>query len=163
MPNVVVDTNVWATAGKSIAEVETSEEADCIEHCTDWIAEFLDGDYRLIVDSIGKVIDEYQYYILPGRFPESELNRLYSELWGRLEYVDIEFDAAGHAVLPESVSFHDPADRKFVALALACDPYAPIFNAADTDWAKEREQLAEQGLTIYELCPDYIHLRMSAS
>jgi len=162
MLNVVVDTNVWATAGKSVAEVRTVEEADCIEHCADWIVEFLDGDYKLIVDSIGKVIDEYQYYILPGRFPESELNRLYSELWGRLEYVNIEFDMAGYAVLPETVSFHDPADRKFVALALACEPHAPIYNAADTDWAKERDQLVEHGLTIHELCPGYIQHMMPA-
>ena len=161
MLKVVVDTNVWATAGKSIAEVETIEEADCIEHCADWIVEFLDGNYKLIVDSIGKVIDEYQYYILPGRFPESELNRLYSELWGRLEYVEIEFDEGGHAVLPKTVFFHDPADRKFVALALACDPYAPIYNATDTDWAKEHEELANHGLTIREICPEYIAMRLS--
>ncbi|MDE2634731.1 MAG: hypothetical protein OXI30_00080 [Chloroflexota bacterium] len=162
MPEVVVDTNVWATAGKTITEVETLEEADCIEHCADWIVEFLDGGYKLLVDSLGKVIEEYNYYILPGRFPESELNRLYSELWGRLEYVDIEFDNSGSAVLPAAISFHDPADRKFVALALARDPYAPIYNAADTDWAKEREKLAEHGLTIYEICPDYIEQKRAS-
>lgn len=156
MLKVVVDTNVWATAGKTIAEVDTIEEADCIEHCADWIVEFLDGNFKLIVDSNGKVIDEYNYYILPGRFPESELNRLYSELWGRLEFVDIEFDEAGYAVLPEIVCFHDPADRKFVALALACDPYAPIYNATDTDWTKEREQLIANDLIVEELCPEYI-------
>ncbi len=156
MLKVVVDTNVWATAGKTIAEVDTIDEADCIERCADWIVEFLDGNYKLIVDSNGKVIDEYNYYILPGRFPESELNRLYSELWGRLEYVDIEFDEAGHAVLPETVFFHDPADRKFVALALACDPYAPIYNTTDTDWTKEREQLIASDIIVKELCPEYI-------
>ena len=162
MPKVVVDTNVWATAGKTIAEVETIEEADCIENCANWIVEFLDGNYKLVVDSNGVVINEYNYYILPGRFPESELNRLYSELWGRLEYVDIEFDETGHAILPENVFFHDPADRKFVALALACDPYAPIYNAADTDWAKEHDQLALHSLTIHELCPDYIARKMTS-
>lgn len=63
MLKVVVDTNVWATAGKTIAEVDTIDEADCIERCADWIVEFLDGNYKLIVDSNGKVIDEYNYYI----------------------------------------------------------------------------------------------------
>ena len=161
MPEVVVDTNVWATAGKTIAEVETVEEADCIEHCTEWIVGFLDGDSKVLVDSMGKVIEEYTDYILPGQLTESELNRLYSELWGRLEYVDIEFDDFGSAVLPAAISFHDPADRKFVALALARDPHAPIYNAADSDWAKEREQLAAHGLTIHELCPNYIAQKLT--
>ena len=156
MLRVVVDTNVWATAGKSIADVYTIEEADCIEHCTDWIMELLDGPRKVIVDTDGKVIDEYTFYILHGRFPESELHRLYSELWGRLEQVEIEFDEAGYAVLPEALKFHDPADRKFVALALAVDPYAPIYNATDTDWTKEREQLEAAGIFVEELCPDYI-------
>jgi len=65
-------------------------------------------------------------------------------------------DQAGHAILPASLSFRDPADRKFTALALTCEPPAPIYNASDTDWAKERRRLAKQRIRIRELCPEYI-------
>ena len=117
----------------------------------------------VVVDSSSKVIDEYMTYILPGRFPESKLNQLFSELWGRMVYVDIGFDDNGEVILPLGVEFHDPADRKFVALAMSLVPYAPIYNATGTDWAKDKIQLSEQGIVIHELCPEYIQSRIGVS
>ena len=72
----------------------------------------------------------------------------------------IEFDRDGHAIVPAEVMIEDESDRKFIAVAIASEPYAPIYNAADTDWAKERDQLVEHGLTIHELCPGYIQHMM---
>lgn len=161
MNNIVVDTNVWTAAGKAIVDVETSEEADCIESCTDWIQRFLESDSKVLVDAEGKVIDEYQRYIGQGRFPESKLSQLWSELWGRLEIKVIPFDDSGYAVLPQSIRFHDREDRKFVALALTTEPYAPIYNSMDTDWEKEKDQLTGFGLTVIELCPEYIEAKLS--
>ena len=160
MDNIVVDTNVWVTAGKLAADVETIEEADCVEACIDWTQAFLGGERRLLVDTDSKVIDEYMNHISRGRYPDSNLNELYTSIWERFELIEIQFDESGYALLPPTVSFHDPADRKFVALALACDPYAPIYNAADTDWAKERPNLESHGLTVNELCPEYIKNRI---
>lgn len=156
MNNIVVDSNVWVNAGKLASEVETIEEIDCIEACIDWTNAFLSGDARILVDTEGKVFDEYWTYVSTGRFPGSSLFELYNNLWERFEPREIRFDKDGIAVLPETISFHDVDDRKFIALALSCTPYAPIFNAADGDWAKERDSLLEYGLTIHELCPDYI-------
>ena len=163
MDNIVVDTNVWVTAGKLASEAETIEEADCIEACIDWTKDFLSGQKRLVVDTESKVFDEYMANISEGRYPSSNLYELYNGIWARFEPVEIQFDEFGYAILPLAISFHDPADRKFVALALACNPYAPIYNAADTDWAKEREQLWKRiGLTIRELCSQYIVMKLSA-
>ena len=156
MNEIVVDTNVWITAGKLAKEVSTIEEADCIEACLDWSNEFLAGDAKVLIDSQGKVLDEYGTYIATWCFPGSKLFELYNHIWGRFEAVDVNFDDDGYALLPESISFHDAADRKWIALAIAITPFALIYNAADTDWAKEREQLAQHGLTIHELCPEYI-------
>ena len=160
MNNIVVDTNVWFAAGKLASEVETLEEADCIESCIDWTSAFLSGDKRVLVDTAGKVFDEYWAYVSLGRFPGSSLFELYNNLWERFETREIDFDEDGFAILPEKISFHDLADRKFVALALSCTPFAPIFNASDTDWEKEREPLAQNGLTVHELCPDYIEVML---
>lgn len=163
MSNIVVDTNVWITAGKRASEVESIEEADCIEACIDWTSAFLAGDARVLVDTDGKVFDEYWVYVSLGRFPGSSLFELYNNLWERFESMKIDFDEDGYAVLPGTISFHDTADRKFIALALSCTPFAPIYNAADTDWAKERTQLESHGLTINELCTEYIREKMSQS
>ena len=156
MDNIVVDTNVWVTAGKLAVEANTIEEADCIEACIDWTRHFLAGGQRLVVDTESKVFDEYMANISDGRYPSSNLYELYNGIWERFEPVDIQFDEFGYAILPLGIAFHDPADRKFVALALACDPFAPIYNAADSDWEKERDHLSNYGLHVYELCPDYI-------
>lgn len=160
MDNLVVDTNVWVNAGKLASEVETIEEANCIEACIDWTKDFLSGNSRLLVDTESKVFDEYMTHISKGRFPGSGLYELYTHIWERFEPVEIQFDESGYAVLSAPISFEDPADRKWIALAISCSPYAPIYNAADTDWAKEREHLESMGLTIHELCPGYIEQRM---
>lgn len=161
MNSIVVDTNVWVAAGKSIVDAETIEEVECIESCADWLQGFLKGDSRILVDVEGKVIDEYQTYIRQGRYPDSTLSQLWSELWGKLEMKVIQFDDSGYAVLPRNIRFHDREDRKFLALALTTDPYAPIYNSMDTDWEKEKDQLTGLGLTVIELCPSYIQDRMS--
>ena len=160
MNNIVVDTNVWITAGKLASEVETIEEVDCIEACIDWTRAFLSGDSKVLVDTNSKVFDEYRTYVSVGRFPGSNLFELYNNLWERFETVEIQYDDDGYAILPEALTFHDAADRKFIALALSQSPFAPIYNAADTDWEKERDGLREYGVAIHELCPDYIESRL---
>ena len=156
MADIIVDTNVWITAAKPAADARTVEEVDCIRHCSEWIREFLTATDTIVIDSQGVVLREYMRYLSPGRLTDPLMTILYSEIWARMKYLDIEFDDDGFAVLPTPVRFHDPSDRVFVALALACDPPAPIYNATDTDWRKERAQLSEHGLRVIELCEDFI-------
>ena len=87
---------------------------------------------------------------------ESLLNLLTGELFYRLELKNIQLDANGIALVPERFQFVHSKDRKFIAIAIQCKPYAPIYNATDTDWTKEREQLEAAGIFVEELCPDYI-------
>ena len=106
------------------------------------------------------MLDEYGTYISTWSFPGSKLFELFNHIWGRFETLEVSFDDDGYALLPEQISFHDAADRKWIALAIAIIPFAPIYNASDTDWAKEREQLLRFGLTIHELCPEYIEVNL---
>ena len=75
MNNIVVDTNVWITAGKLASDVSTVEEANCIEACLDWSNNFLAGDAKILIDSLGKVLDEYGTYIATWCFPRIETFR----------------------------------------------------------------------------------------
>lgn len=54
---------------------------------------------------------------------------------------------------PDLAGF-DVADRKWVAVALQCDPIANIDNATDTDWWNDREALARNGIEVNFLCPE---------
>ena len=162
MSAVVVDTNVWVLADRitSISADTPDVEADCIEACYRWVQEFAQSDDILVVDSLYRIFKEYRDNVKAGGLAEQELNRLESVSLRRLVYIDVEFDINGHAILPSPISFEDEEDRKFIAVAIGVEPYAPIHNAEDTDWEKERQQLESQGLTIHELCPDYIALKL---
>ena len=164
MADIVVDTNVWVMVDKPIGEVNTEEEKDCIIACADWLQQFIESEDRLVVDSFAtyKVISEYRRNVKKGGVAESLLNQLTGRLFYRLVERQIEFDEDGYAILPVPITFDDPDDRKFIALAMTFNPYATIYNATDTDWAKEADRLAQQGFTLYELCPDYIQSRWTS-
>jgi len=158
--DVVVDTNVWAMVDKTIADVDTIEELDCIEACQNWLKLFIESSDRLIIDQKYKILLEYRHNIKKGGLAVQRLNQLETQPRERLVERPVEFDDNGHAKLPEHITFHDPSDRKFLAVSIQFDPYAPIYNATETDWAKEKESLIEQGFTIHELCADYIQEKL---
>jgi len=159
--DIVIDANVWAMADRMISETLPVEEADCVRACREWLEQFVNGDNLLVVDWEYRIISEYRRNISANGFAEQLLNRLESVSRSRFAGVMLEVDNNNHAILPEGFYLNDPADRKYVAAALKCNPYAPIYNAADTDWSKERQQLAQFGLTIHELCPEYIEQKLT--
>ncbi len=159
MTNYVVDTNVWVTMDKPIAEVQTLEEIDCIAACSKWIGDFVTSTDRLVLDDQHKILREYRNNIKQQGRAYQLLSRL--ETQPREEHLielPIEFDEDGYAILPDSITFHDPSDRKFIAVALQFTPPAPIVNATDTDWAVEKASLSSTGITVQELCPGYIEV-----
>ena len=56
---------------------------------------------------------------------------------------------------PQLQSF-DPADRKFVAVAMAVDGGAPILQATDRKWWAMRGFLHESGVRVEYVCPQEI-------
>ncbi len=162
MSELVVDTNVWVKVDEVVTETETEEEKQCIVACQQWLEEFINGEDRLVVDSYitHSILKEYRNNVRPGGVAENLLNDLTGRLLHRLALKAIHFDANGFAVLPPPFHFAHGKDRKFVAVAIQCDPYAPIYNATDTDRAKERVHLEFHGLTIHELCLDYVQRRL---
>ena len=146
----------WQTRLRHLAMICRKLNPTASLQCYQWMRSFLDSDDKLVVDRAYRIFSEYRRNIASGGVAEQELNRLESIPLERLEYVDIEFDRNGHAVLPIAVRIDDEDDRKFVAVAISRDPYAPIYNATETDWANEEERLTRFGLVIRELCPAYV-------
>ncbi len=156
MTDFVLDANVWVMADRRITHELPREERDCIKACRDWLETFVQGKDRLVVDWDYEIISEYRRNISQSGFAELHLNRIESESISRFVRVNLDRDSNMHAVLPNGLTLDDPSDRKYVAAAVQLMPFAPIYNAADTDWAKERAQLEDYGLTIHELCPELI-------
>lgn len=156
MSDIVIDANVWAIADRQLTEILPFEEEKCIRACRDWLEQFVAGADRLVVDWQYAIISEYRRNISSNGFAEQLLNVLESVSRTRFAGVSLEVDRDNHAILPQGLTLDDPSDRKYVAAAIACVPHASIYNAADTDWTKEREQLTRYGLEVHELCPDYI-------
>lgn len=163
MSDIVVDTNVWVMVDKDVSELEESEDRNCVRSCQVWLERFIIGEDRLVVDSFNTyaIISEYRRNVKRGGIPENLLNQLVTVLFDRLIQIDIRFDDDGFAELPEQLMSLHGKDRKFVAVAIECDPYAPILNATDTDWAQEKQLLADNEVTIIELCPEYIKAKLS--
>ena len=53
----------------------------------------------------------------------------------------------------------DKSDRKFVAVANAHPDKPPILQATDCKWWEWKDALAESGITVYFLCPEYVEAK----
>lgn len=155
----VMDTNVLASVGKLPPDDEI--EANCIIACIEWFKVFREGDenYKLAVDIGWKILNEYRGQVKQGSLAERYLNELLSQPITRLEFVKIEYDDNGNAILKSDI-MDDPSDRKFVAVALHFNPPALIINATDTDWEESKEKLVKNNIIVQELCPKYIEVKI---
>ena len=161
MSEVVVDTNVWVKVDENVKEVDSDEEKQCIFACQDWLDQFVNSEDHLIIDdyTTWKIMSEYRNNVRRGGVAENILNELLKNLFHRLVMKKIRLDQDGTAVIPRPIQLTHGKDRKFVAVALQCDPYATIFYATDRGWAADKAQLQENGLNIHELCPEYIEAK----
>jgi hypothetical protein len=155
---VVVDTNIWVFADKLIDELTSLAEIDCQEACFTYIMAFEREGHLLVCDIGYTIIGEYRRNIKQGGLSQAMLNRLETRpRETHLLEVVISYDEAGYAEFPFDLTTLDRSDRKFVAVALvAGNPTPPIVNASDTDWDIASDELRAHGLSIEELCPNYI-------
>lgn len=149
----VIDTNVWLWTDKPFDELDTVE-LQCLGACRNWMHKFVNNTDFLAVDTAYAILREYRENFAEGSLPRDYLNRI--EKAERLDFVSIEFDADGFARLPETVEMPDRKDRKFAAVAITHPNKPPIINASDTDWQQVEAALAAFGITLIQLCSDYL-------
>ena len=53
----------------------------------------------------------------------------------------------------------DLSDRKYIAVANAHHEKPPILQATDSKWWGWKDALAEAGITVHFLCPDYVVIK----
>jgi hypothetical protein len=101
-----------------------------------------------------RISANYFSKISRGGLAYAILTSLLTAPFGRIKFVPVTFDEYDHAVLPSGMVVPDEDDRIYAAAAYAAP--APILNATDTDWSQCQGNLAQFGIEVRELCPDYI-------
>lgn len=145
MATYVVDTSVFLTAQGDANQMSP----DCQNTALIFIRD-LSRNHNLCLDQTQKIVREYRNKIPRLSFIDELINRMLSR--NRIDFVPIEFDLAGDALLPNTCEVTDRSDRKFVAVALAHPAQPPIFNASDTDWLENEKELNACQVKITHLC-----------
>ena len=114
---------------------------------------------RVTLDDTHRILDEYMKKTDPNRgkhvgqvFLKWLLRNLSSCLYVTLH----EHPERGFASFPEDpeLALFDPSDRKFVAVAAACEECPPILQAADSKWLGWADALLRNGVNVEFLCPE---------
>lgn len=150
----VVDENVWIMM--RISDDGDHNATRCREACVNWGEAMLSSGDQIVLDYTMQMSKNYFRKISPGELAHAILTSRLTAPFVRIQFVNITFDEYGYAKLPLGMDVPDEDDRIYAAAAYAVDPPAPILNATDTDWSQCRENLAQFGIEIHELCPGYI-------
>ena len=154
---VVVDTNVPLVANRQADQAGRECEAVCIQALRQ-----VQAERRTLLDDKGLIIEEYRNRLRLSGEPglgdaffkwlwENQFNQEHCRIVPLTVHAD-----RGFAEFPDDVclSSFDLSDRKFVAVALASGAGPHVLNATDTDWWRDRQALAENGVHVVFLCPE---------
>ena len=122
---VIVDTNVPLVAN---GKAEQASE-DCVETCIDELMKITEGNVKLVLDDLRRIIGEYRNKLNPGGFPGvgDAFLKWVEVNWANPQQCDLvsvtpidgsETNFQEFPTDPVLVDF-DLDDRKFVAVALA--------------------------------------------
>jgi hypothetical protein len=160
---IVVDTNVLRVASKKAEQAS----ANCVLNCINVIIQIKEQKFKLVLDDLGEILDEYGKRLKEEPFSAWGKNFyiwLKKNQYTYCEFVPIkpienENNYEEFPQDPDLVGF-DNDDRKFVAVALKyAEVYAteppPIFNAVDSDWADYDVVWKKYNIEIRYLCPEH--------
>ena len=160
---VIVDTNVAVVAnGKS---EQASEE--CVDTCIGRLEQIIRGETKLVLDADWIILDEYSRNLNSSGKPGTGDRFLVWCLrnWTIPEQCDlvpitpIEGAETEFQEFPTDLELEnfDPADRKFVAVAVAHCEKPPILQALDSGWLNFRDALSQHDVKVEFICEDDIH------
>lgn len=152
----VVDTNVLIAA--SAADPVHPKDIDATPHdpamrfkVWKWLDEFNSGTSRMVLDSGGKIFDEYCNKLGFNDFGIQVVINKWST--SAVDDVEVSYDSNGDGIIPHELEpvVHDKADRKMVASALEAKRIfgeGCVAFAGDTDWHEWEDVLIRFGLIL---------------
>lgn len=152
----VVDTNVLAVANGA----HPAAGPACVKECVAFLLGIKQAGV-VVLDDARRILKEYETNVRCGGQPRTgyQFYKWLRDTHARRMQVPIQpkpgplEDYEEFPNVPELAGF-DPADRKFVAVALASGVGPSVANAADRDWAIYHSILASHGVSVRFLCPE---------
>ncbi len=184
MAAVIIDTNVIVVANTEIREDENGKlvavgmadhaTPDCIITCKNRLDQIRGGSTKVVLDDKERLTREYRRYVRDLRRSRSQQNRAGDLFWAwlmRIQWLPekckmvhitpLQGNGTEFEEFPDDaeLSEFDPADRKFIAVAIAytrdTQQTAPILQAVDTKWEGFIEALQRRGVKVEQICkPD---------
>jgi hypothetical protein len=161
--NFVVDTNVPVNANLAAKPDPASDvPPTCVLECILQIQNITENG-GLVVDDASEIFDEYLRSLsLSGQpgFGDKFAKWVHDNQWNpdKVSRVVITKNGQSYGEFPEhdDLSDFDNSDRKFVAVANAHPENPLILQATDSKWWGWKDTLAELGISVQFLCPDYV-------
>lgn len=164
IPNkCLVDTNVPKTANLALNPAEIPEEmTNCVLSCVEAV-EYVVKKRGLVIDAGDEIFDEYRRKLSMKGQPgvgDRFMKWVHDNRWMFPDEnrVKITKNVDSYDEFPnhEGLAQFDRSDRKFIAVSNAHPDKPPILQATDSKWWGWKEVLADVGITVYFLCPDFI-------
>ncbi|MDR1828720.1 MAG: hypothetical protein LBR29_10350 [Methylobacteriaceae bacterium] len=158
----LLDTNVPVTANLAARPEQASDVPDaCVLACIEAV-EHVVKTRGLVIDDGDEILAEYRKHLHMRGQPgvgDKFVKWIHDHCW-RLpasQKVHITKNGESYHEFPahEGLKDFDISDRKFVAVANAHPAKPPIVQATDSKWWGWKDALAEVGITVRFLCPDY--------
>lgn len=159
----IVDTNVPKVANRALAPDKIPQElTGCVLSCIEAVEHVINKG-NLVIDAGGDIFDEYRQQLSMKGQPgmgDKFLKWVHDHQWkiSEIDRVKITKTDGQYDQFPEhdGLKKFDLSDRKFVAVANAHPDKPTILQATDSKWWGWKEALAEVGIHVHFVCPDYI-------
>lgn len=159
-PKCIVDTNVVYNADNRYPANETGISFDGKMRCEKVIMHILKGSGILVIDDRREIISEYcrqhsrnNKYPLLNAFIKFVCSNAFVAT--KIEQVSVPKTEGVYVNFPdcEELQNFDPADKKFVAVAIAHGESPPIYQATDRKWEQWASALRAVGVRVKFLDP----------
>jgi hypothetical protein len=162
----LVDTNVPKTANLATQPDATSDVCDaCVLACIETV-EHVVKVRGLIIDAGDEIFDEYRQQLSMSGQPgvgDRFMKWVHDHRWSlpATQRVAITKNGDSYDEFPKhnDLNGFDRSDRKFIAVANAHLDKPPILQATDSKWWGWKDALAEVGITVQFLCPEYVEAK----
>lgn len=157
MRSTVVDTNVLVVANGRDGVPSIACQLAAIETLST-----IKARGRVGLDELGEIIDEYRRYCRGSGQPgvgDEFFRWVFDHRYTDCEVVSINsHDDRVYEEFPAvaDLGTFDRADRKFIAVALACSPKAEVVNAVDGGYELHAAPLRRIGIHVREVCPEHV-------
>jgi hypothetical protein len=164
-PKSVVDTNVPKTANRALDPEAPAELLPCIGACITAI-EHVRTTGGVVIDEGDAILSEYRRQLsLKGQpgLGDAFVKWVHDHQWQLAPFDRVAITCEGDSwrEFPDhpGLAAFDPSDRKFVAVASAHPESPPILQATDSKWWEWRSALAEAGVAVRFLCPEFVRAK----